>query len=212
MKIEIKKFIWPSIISSLILLALGLLLFFKSAVTLISISYIVGSILLALGIIAIIRFITKAKDIFNQLNIIYGIICILGGIFFIKEPAVIGSIMPVFLGIGIIISSSIKIQQALILKNLGNRYFTGSLITALLCLICGVLLLFNPFKTAEIITKIIGLFLIIYALFDILNTFLLKKGNACNIEIGPLAKEQRDSKKTKDAKIIKEVKKEKEGE
>jgi len=211
MKIEIKKFIWPSIISSLVLLALGLLLFFKSAVTLMSISYVIGSILLALGVIAIIRFITKDKDIFNQLNIVYGIISILGGIFFIKEPEVIGSIMPVVLGIGIIISSSLKIQQALVLKNLGSRYFIGSLITALLCLICGVLLLFNPFKTAEIITKIIGLFLIIYAVFDILNTFFLKKSNSLNIEIG-FPKQQKHPKKTKDAKIIKEVKKEKEGE
>ena len=34
MKVEIKKVIWPSLISSIFLLLLGLLLFFKSGATL----------------------------------------------------------------------------------------------------------------------------------------------------------------------------------
>ncbi len=212
MKFEVKKLIWPSVISSLVLLVLGLLLFFKSTVTLISISYMIGSILLAFGVIAIVRFIKRdTADIFGQLNIVYGIVCILSGVFFIKEPEVIGSIMPVFLGIVIIISSSLKIQQALILKSLNSRYFAGVLVTALLCLICGVVLLFNPFKTAEVITKIIGLFLIIYSIMDIVNAILLRKGNAMDAEI-PVLHEKRKTEKTVDAKIVKEVKKGKDGE
>ena len=206
MKIEVKKTMWPSLISSAVILVLGLLLFFKSSVTLMGISYIFGGLIIAIGVLAIIRFISNDhSDISNQLNIIYGIICIISGIFFIEKPEIIGSIIPVVMGIGIIISSSLKIQQSFNLKSLNSSYFFWSFVTALLSLICGVVLLFNPFKGAVIITKVIGIFLAIYAILDICNTIVLKKSGV-SISISTAIDDNNESrKKTEDAKIIKEV-------
>lgn len=209
MKIEVKKTIWPSLISSGVILVLGLLLFFKSSVTLMGISYIFGGLIIAIGVLAIVRFISNNhSDISNQLNIIYGIICIISGIFFIEKPEIIGSIIPVVMGIGIIISSSLKIQQSFNLKSLNSSYFFWSFVTALLSLICGVILLFNPFKGAVIITKVIGIFLAMYAILDICNTIVLKKSGV-SISVSTVNDKDINSKsnhrKAKDAKIIKEV-------
>lgn len=209
MKIEVKKTIWPSLISSGVILVLGLLLFFKSSVTLMGISYIFGGLIIAIGVLAIVRFISNNhSDISNQLNIIYGIICIISGIFFIEKPEIIGSIIPVVMGIGIIISSSLKIQQSFNLKSLNSSYFFWSFVTALLSLICGVILLFNPFKGAVIITKVIGIFLVMYAILDICNTIVLKKSGV-SISISTVNDKDINSKsnhrKAKDAKVIKEV-------
>lgn len=209
MKIEVKKTIWPSLISSGVILVLGLLLFFKSSVTLMGISYIFGGLIIAIGVLAIVRFISNNhSDISNQLNIIYGIICIISGIFFIEKPEIIGSIIPVVMGIGIIISSSLKIQQSFNLKSLNSSYFFWSFVTALLSLICGVILLFNPFKGAVIITKVIGIFLVMYAILDICNTIVLKKSGV-SISISTVndkdIKSKSNHRKAKNAKIIKEV-------
>lgn len=209
MKIEVKKAIWPSLISSGVILVLGLLLFFKSSVTLMGISYIFGGLIIAIGVLAIVRFISNNhSDISNQLNIIYGIICIISGIFFIEKPEIIGSIIPVVMGIGIIISSSLKIQQSFNLKSLNSSYFFWSFVTALLSLICGVVLLFNPFKGAVIITKVIGIFLVMYAILDICNTIVLKKSGV-SISISTVndkdIKSKSNHRKAKNAKIIKEV-------
>lgn len=209
MKIEVKKTIWPSLISSGVILVLGLLLFFKSSVTLMGISYIFGGLIIAIGVLAIVRFISNNhSDISNQLNIVYGIICIISGIFFIEKPEIIGSIIPVVMGIGIIISSSLKIQQSFNLKSLNSSYFFWSFVTALLSLICGVILLFNPFKGAVIITKVIGIFLVMYAILDICNTIVLKKSGV-SISVSTVNDKDINSKsnhrKAKDAKIIKEV-------
>lgn len=209
MKIEVKKTIWPSLISSGIILVLGLLLFFKSSVTLMGISYIFGGLIIAIGVLAIVRFISNNhSDISNQLNIIYGIICIISGIFFIEKPEIIGSIIPVVMGISIIISSSLKIQQSFNLKSLNSSYFFWSFVTALLSLICGVVLLFNPFKGAVIITKVIGIFLVMYAILDICNTIVLKKSGV-SISISTVndkdIKSKSNHRKAKEAKIIKEV-------
>lgn len=209
MKIEVKKTIWPSLISSGVILVLGLLLFFKSSVTLMGISYIFGGLIIAIGVLAIVRFISNNhSDISNQLNIVYGIICIISGIFFIEKPEIIGSIIPVVMGIGIIISSSLKIQQSFNLKSLNSSYFFWSFVTALLSLICGVVLLFNPFKGAVIITKVIGIFLVMYAILDICNTIVLKKSGV-SISISTVndkdTKSKSNHRKAKNAKIIKEV-------
>ena len=205
MKVEIKKVIWPSLLSSIFLLLLGLLLFFKSSETLVGISYLIGGILIALGVIAIISFLrNKTRDVFVQLNIVYGVVSIVAGIFLVTVPEFIGSIIPIVVGIAVIISSSFKVQQALVLKNLDNRYFLPSLIMAILCLICGVVILFNPFTSAVVVTQIIGLFMIVYAVLDLVNSFILRKSSNISVEISTDRKEHR-GKKTKTAKVVKEV-------
>lgn len=214
MKIEVKKTIWPSLISSAVILVLGLLLFFKSSATLMGISYVLGGIIIAIGVLAIIKFISNDhSDVSNQLNIIYGIICIISGIFFIEKPEVIGSIIPLVMGVGIIISSSLKIQQSFNFKNMNSSYFFLSFLTALLSLICGVILLFNPFKGAVLITRIIGIFLVIYAALDICNAIIFQKGSSLSVKVQTDTKQKsKRDKKTKDAKIIREVKKEEDSE
>ena len=211
MKIEVKKTIWPSLISSAVILVLGLLLFFKSSATLMGISYVLGGIIIAIGVLAIIKFISNDhSDVSNQLNIIYGIICIISGIFFIEKPEIIGSIIPLVMGVGIIISSSLKIQQSFNFKNMNSSW---SFLTALLSLICGVILLFNPFKGAVLITRIIGIFLVIYAALDICNAIIFQKGSSLSVKVQTDTKQKsKRDKKTKDAKIIREVKKEEDSE
>ena len=210
MKIEIKKVIWPSLLSSIFLLLLGLLLFFKSSATLMGISYLVGGVLIAVGIIAIINFLRNStKDIFVELNIVYDIVSIVAGLFLITVPEFIGSIIPIVVGIAIIISSSFKVRQALILKNFESKYFWPTLIMAIICLICGIVILFNPFTSAVVVTKIIGLFMIIYAILDIINSYILKKSSEIGIEVSTGRSKVKD-KRTKTAKIVKEVDKEEE--
>ena len=205
MKVEIKKVIWPSLLSSIFLLLLGLLLLFKSSESLVGISYLVGGVLIAFGVIAIINFLrNKSRDIFLELNIVYGLVSIISGIFLVTVPEFIGSIIPIVVGISVIISSSFKVQQALVLKNLGNKYFLPSLIMAIICLVCGVVILFNPFKSAVVVTGIIGIFIIIYAILDIVNSFILRKSSNISVEISNNRKEHK-SKKTKTAKVVKEV-------
>ena len=45
-----------------------------------------------------------------------------------------------------------------------------------LIIFSGIIFIINPFEGALAITKIIGIFMIIYALLDIINTVIVKKG------------------------------------
>ena len=170
------KLLKSSIWSSIALIILGLLLIFYSELTIVSISYCVGGILIAIGVIALLKYISNInKDIKNEIDIVYGIGTIILGIIVISNPKAIASIIPFVLGILIVINSTAKIDYSFKLKKSNSKLWISTLIVALIALICGVLLIFNPFAGAEFITKIIGFILVVYAILDIVSTIRISK-------------------------------------
>lgn len=171
-----KSFYKSSLVTSIILLVIGLLLFFKSQEAIIGLSYIIGTILVVLGIVAIIMFFKESsEDIKNDLNIVYGIVSLILGILVIVNPNAIAKLIPFIVGIIILINSAIKITYALEAKEDGNDVWKSSLIMTLISLLCGIIILFNPFETSVVVFKIIGAFTIIYSVLDIIYMFEIKK-------------------------------------
>lgn len=172
----VKKFFRSSIISSVVLIALGLLLIFQSEATIISIAYIIGGILVAIGALALIKYVkgtNKANK--NELDIVYGIVTIILGILVIQNPEAIASIIPIVLGISIIINSANKLQYAFELKANENRLWKTTMVIAIISTLCGIVLLFNPFKGAVMFTKLVGIFIVVYAILDMISTITIKR-------------------------------------
>jgi len=172
----ITKFLKSSLISSITLLIISLFLFFETEATIITISYIIGSILIAIGTITIMKYINNLKSsIRNELDIIYGVGMAILGIIVISNPKGLASIIPFVLGIIMIITSATKLQISLDIMKKNEGKMTTSTILLLITCICGVVLIFNPFSGAKILAKIIGIIILIYALLDIVSTFKIQK-------------------------------------
>ena len=170
------KFLKSSLISSITLLIISLFLFFETEATIITISYIIGSILIAIGTITIMKYINNLKSsIRNELDIIYGVGMAILGIIVISNPKGLASIIPFVLGIIMIITSATKLQISLDIMKKNEGKMTTSTILLLITCICGVVLIFNPFSGAKILAKIIGIIILIYALLDIVSTFKIQK-------------------------------------
>lgn len=172
-----ERYFKSSILTSTLLFCLGILLIFESEVTVITISYVIGSILVAAGTFALIRYVSINKEGFDasELDLLYGIVTIILGILIITHPQAIASIIPIILGIAIIISSASKIQYAFNLKNNGNELWKTTMAIAVISTICGIVLLFNPFAGALLLMRIVGIFIVIYAILDIISTYIIKK-------------------------------------
>ena len=56
-----KQFLRSSIITSIILMVLGILLVFQSETTIMTISYVIGGILVAVGALALIRYVRNGQ-------------------------------------------------------------------------------------------------------------------------------------------------------
>lgn len=170
------KIIKSSLFSSIGLVILGAMLIFQSEFAIISISYIIGAILIAIGTLALIDFVKSLnQNIKNELDIVYGVVTIIMGIIVIGNPQEIASIIPFVIGIIIVISSATKLQYSLELKKSNNKLWKSTIIISIITMLCGVLLVFNPFKGAEVFTKIIGSLIFIYAVLDIISTLSINR-------------------------------------
>lgn len=171
-----KKFFRTSIITSIILIALGILLIFQSEATIMAISYLIGGILVALGVMAGIKFFRNTNnENKGDLDLVYGIVSVILGIIVIKNPEAIASIMPIILGISIIISSATKLQYSFELKSNGNNLWKTTMLISIFSTLCGIVLLFNPFKAMTYFTKIVGVFIIIYSILDTISTYTINR-------------------------------------
>ena len=61
-----------------------------------------------------------------------------------------------------IISGAMKIQTSIVLKESDDKVWWKIMIYAVVVLVLGLLLIINPFGSAVIVTKIIGISLVIY--------------------------------------------------
>ena len=170
-----KKFFRSSLITAILLIALGILLICQSEATIITIAYVLGGIIIALGVLAAIKFFQNIKEHKGELDLVYGIISVVLGIIIIKNPEAIASIMPMVLGVCIIISSSSKLQYAFELKANNNNLWKTTMSISIISTICGLVLLFNPFKAIAYFTKIVGVFIIIYAVLDLISTYTIRR-------------------------------------
>ena len=97
------------------------------------------------------------------------------GVLVVSTPEAIASIIPIIIGIGIVISSATKLQYSFELKSCNNPQWKATMIVSIISTICGIILLFNPFKGAVVITQVVAIFIIVYGLLDIISTIIIKK-------------------------------------
>lgn len=159
-----------SIITSVVILVLGIFLFIQPDTIISMISIILGIMILIPGITALIDYF---KTKYNP-NLITGVITVIIGMILIVNTKLVASIMPFILGIYFVISGITRLQYALELKKQKIKY-TTSLCISILIIICGLLFITNPFGGALVITKVMGIFMVIYSVLDIVNAMVIKK-------------------------------------
>lgn len=177
MKDIINKIFKSSILGAISLVVLGILLIFESEATIVTISYAIGGILVAIGVLALLKFYKEVKDNDDDdtgMDLVYGIISIVLGIVVISNPKAVASIIPIVMGLIIILNSGTKLQYSIELKRNNNNLWKSTMILSLISTLCGVLLIFNPFKGAAFLTKLIGFLILLYAVLDIISTITIK--------------------------------------
>ena len=170
----ISKFTKSSIISSFALIALAILLIVQSEATIIAISYVIGGVLIAIGVLAEINYMKNIKEKIADLDIVYGIVCVILGVLVITNPKAIAGVIPFVIGFIIIVNSAIKLQYSLELKREDNDLWLSTLLLSAVMTICGIVLIFNPFQGAVFLTRIVGIFILIYAVLDLISTFVIR--------------------------------------
>lgn len=169
-----KKIGWTSIITSLAFTVLGIIIAYNPNTTFQIISYILGAILIAYGVLKVIEYfkVKGSYDLYNY-ELVYGIIACLLGIVVIVCSGMIEAILRILIGIWIVYSGAMRLGLAMKLQKLDadNKIWVPVLLIALAMLICGLYIIAVP----GTVMMTIGIIMVIYGIMDIIEEVIFMK-------------------------------------
>ena len=141
---------------SIIMIVLGLLLLLWPGHVMTTALTILGIALLAGGIVSIVSWYRGRMRDVSFLTLAQGILLTVGGIVVLANPKFLISIVPLAVGVIVVINGIVNLAQALDQRRDGYDRWIVSLALAAGTLALGLLMVFNPFSTMEILVAAIG--------------------------------------------------------
>ena len=170
----LKKIGWTSIITSLTFTVLGIIIVYNPNTTFQIISYVLGAILIAYGVLKVIEYfkVKGSYDLYNY-ELVYGIIACLLGIVVIVCSGMIEALLRILIGIWIVYSGAMRLGLAMKLQKLDadNKIWVPVLLIALAMLICGLYIIAVP----GTVMMTIGIIMVIYGIMDIIEEVIFMK-------------------------------------
>lgn len=169
-----KKMGWTSIITSLGFSILGLIIAYHPNTTFQVISYILGGILIAYGVVKIIEYLKmKDQNSFYGSELSYGVIAVLLGIVVIVCSDMIETLLRILVGIWIVYSGIMRLGVAIRLQrfNADNKIWVAVLLIALAMLLCGIYIIASP----GAVMMTIGIIMVFYGMMDIIEEIIFMK-------------------------------------
>ena len=170
LKKVLKKSGYTTLLTSLVAIAIGIILVLYPNATFMVISRILGIALIIISIIKIIEYVVQKgnEDFFNN-GLILGLMGILFGVVIIIKQDLLQSILNLIIGCWIIYSSLMRFTFAIRLKTLNSKAWIPMLVLAIAILVCGICIVFIP----DLIIKTLGIIIIAYAIMDIIESITL---------------------------------------
>lgn len=170
MKDRIKKFINSAIITSVAFIILGIVFICFPEGSLDLIRWIVAIFFFTAGAYMIAANAGSKRPMFGASML--GVIMIIGGLIFAFNERVM-NILPIVLGAWFIISSLSTISYSTALQNSNAKAF--SIITSVLAIVCGILLIINPWGGQIAMMTFAGIMMLIYSISSLIDLLTLKK-------------------------------------
>lgn len=149
------------VISSILCVILGLVLVFWPGLSIRIVCTAVGVVLIVTGITRMIDyFAVRDGSMYSQINLIFGIVLVVVGVWISVKPDKVLAIIPIIVGIVIVIHGLQNIKQAMELWRDKYAKWWVACILGVLTVGFGVLLICRPFTAIDTVVMLIGFFLI----------------------------------------------------
>lgn len=162
------------VLSAIVYLVLGLILFFRPGTALVTIVDILAIMLAIMGVVSLVTYFAR-KDAVADGGLVKGVLYLVLAAVIHFGAGFIISIIPFIMGVLVIISGIVKLQKAMDLMKIKANGYVPILVISILSLVLGLIILLNPFATAALLFRIIGFALIYNAVSDLLTVFYFSK-------------------------------------
>lgn len=131
--------------------------------------FLVGLVLLIAGAVCVVRYlVSKPERAAGEKNLAIGLACLLIGGIFIFRDGIFPSLTHIY-GIALLIVGAVKSQQGIDRLRLHVPFWYVPLLNGILALVASVLILIDPFRTAEMLWRIVAIVLIAEAVLDLVT-------------------------------------------
>lgn len=163
----LKEIKWSAMLKGILYILLGVVALVIPETMEKTLGYMLGIVLIIAGGISMIGYLLRdARENYYRDDFVFGLAAIVLGIIVLLKVEVIISLIPLLLGILVVISGCAKLQDVIDMKRMNSGNWILMLILALINLILGLVLIFNPFKAAALMFRMIGIGLIFSGITD----------------------------------------------
>lgn len=169
---KLNKFLYSSIIISIIMFIIGLVFIIYPEVSFTTITYTLSILLIVNGIYFLIE---KESSIFFSSFLTLGVVELLLGIIMLVNPDIVKTLFPIVAGIIMITKSTLDLRLSILLYRNNINSWLSLLICSIISIICGLIIILNPSIGTIALTTSLGILITVYSISNIIDTIIFKK-------------------------------------
>lgn len=164
---------WSMLLSAALYIVLGLVLVIFPATTARTICYMIAGIAIVVGLVNLVVYFTRniTRNYYRN-DFVMGLMMVVLGIFVIYKADLVIALVPFIIGLCIIVSGLFKLQGALDVQRMGGNSVV-ILGLAIVNVVIGILMVINPFESALLLYRLLGVGLLFSGLTDMVSTLYL---------------------------------------
>lgn len=204
----LKQLKWDTLLMGVLNILLGIVALVIPETMERMLGFLIGAVLIIAGAVSMISYLLRdAHQNYYHNDFLHGLLGILLGILVLYKVDIIISLVPLLLGVLVLVSGLSKLQDVIDLKRMGYGNWVVMLVLAVVNVVLGLVLLFNPMATATLLFRLLGVGLIFSGITDSVTTIYfagklrdyLADLNAIDSTFVEIVDEGKDRKVKKDA-------------
>lgn len=172
---RIKEKISDNLISFIYIIA-GIVMLLNPKFVCDAVNYVIGGLIILFGIVYVFKLLQN-KDLkqFSKIELLVFLLCVGLGIFIMFNSDLLTSILPIGAGLLIFLDSISQLMKSFKLKKNKYKLWYINLIVGLIFFAFSLYIILNAASVTYLVVRLIGIILIIDAIFEFYTSFKLKE-------------------------------------
>lgn len=167
----LKQLKWDTLLLGALYILLGIVALLIPETMERLLGFLIGVVLIIAGAVSMISYLLRdAHQNYYHNDFLHGLLGILLGIVVLYKVEIIISLVPFLLGMMVLVSGLSKLQDVIDLKRLEYGNWIIMLVLALVNIVLGLVLIFNPMEAAALLFRLLGVALIFSGITDCATT------------------------------------------
>lgn len=168
---KLNKFLYSSIVISVLMCFLGLVFMIYPQMSFETINYVLAIVLIVNGIYFMLE--NENNILFSGLQSI-GIVELLLGVVLVLKPDLMQTLLPIIVGIVMVVKAFVNLRFSLALGNYGYSNWLLLLILSIISIVAGTLIIINPHIGSIALTFSLGFLICTYSVTNIIDVLVFK--------------------------------------